>query len=507
VSRRRWIIGSLAAIAAAAACAPAVAPAASTELLHKRKVAPGIDRYSYRYGPLVSAPGHNLILAGPVTIEKPAVDGYMVRYKPGLVGSNGVSPPVEEVHMHHAVLLNLSGRDRSIPTLPERVGGFAEEKTIMRIPRPYGYPVRASDVWGINYMLHNGTAQTQTVWITYAVDWIDRSTALGRRTKPAHPIWLDVQNGKAYPVFNVLRGSGGRDGRLTYPNDVRPYSRGPRLNQWRADRDMTLVATVGHLHPGGLRTDLTAVRGRRRAHLFTSTARYFDPGGPISWDMAMTYTRDDWRVAIRKGDRLDVSTTYETRRASWYESMGLMLVFAADGARGPDPFRQRVDRPGRVTHGHLPEAGNYGGRPTSLADPRKDPDGATLASGVGIANSAYVPGDLASTTLSSPPVVQQGQSLQFGNFDAAASIPHTVTACRLPCNRSTGVSYPLADGPTEFDSTQLGYGPPGLTAASNRVNWRTPAGLRPGTYSYFCRVHPFMRGAFRVSARLDRAER
>ena len=28
-----------------------------------------------------------------------------------------------------------------------------------------------------------------------------------------------------------------------------------------------------------------------------------------------------------------------------------------------------------------------------------------------------------------------------------------------------------------------------------------PKTLSPGTYSYFCRVHPFMRGAFRVKRR------
>ena len=27
---------------------------------------------------------------------------------------------------------------------------------------------------------------------------------------------------------------------------------------------------------------------------------------------------------------------------------------------------------------------------------------------------------------------------------------------------------------------------------------QTPADLPPGRYSYFCRVHPFMRGAFKV---------
>jgi plastocyanin len=28
--------------------------------------------------------------------------------------------------------------------------------------------------------------------------------------------------------------------------------------------------------------------------------------------------------------------------------------------------------------------------------------------------------------------------------------------------------------------------------------YKTPKNLKPGTYSYFCRIHPFMRGAFRV---------
>ncbi len=34
--------------------------------------------------------------------------------------------------------------------------------------------------------------------------------------------------------------------------------------------------------------------------------------------------------------------------------------------------------------------------------------------------------------------------------------------------------------------------------------YRTPKNLRPGTYTYFCRVHPFMRGAFRVVAKRRR---
>ena len=82
--------------------------------------------------------------------------------------------------------------------------------------------------------------------------------------------------------------------------------------------------------------------------------------------------------------------------------------------------------------------------------------------------------------------------------DATRDIFHTITACKAPCNRETGIAYPLADAPVEFDSGELGFGPAGFTAAANRDSWATPANLKAGTYTYFCRVHPFMRGAFRV---------
>jgi len=48
----------------------------------------------------------------------------------------------------------------------------------------------------------------------------------------------------------------------------------------------------------------------------------------------------------------------------------------------------------------------------------------------------------------------------------------------------------------QFDSGELGdAGAP--TAGTD--TWRTPTNLDPGTYTYFCRIHPFMRGSFRVT--------
>ena len=52
----------------------------------------------------------------------------------------------------------------------------------------------------------------------------------------------------------------------TYPDDARPSPYKQRaLNTWTADRDLTIVAAAGHVHPGGLWDDLSVTRpGRNR---------------------------------------------------------------------------------------------------------------------------------------------------------------------------------------------------------------------------------------------------
>jgi plastocyanin len=458
-----------------------------------------VQHLHFKYGPIAIAPGQNLILVGPVTVEKPASDGYVVGFRPNLIRADGSVPPIEQIHLHHAVWVNLSRRDSTAPGLPERIAAAGEEKTYVKLPKPYGYPVRASDSWALNYMIHNETANPDTVWVTYDVDFVPASSPLARHMVPVRPIWMDVQNGKAYPVFDVHRGSGKR-GRFTYP-DQSPRAR--RVNTWKVNRRGTLIWVAGHLHPGGLWDDLRISRGRRSRLLFRSKAHYWDPNGPVSWDMAMTASRPRWKVAVRKGDRLRISTAYETRQASWYESMGIMFAFMAPPqGNAINPFRhpKRVPTTGKITHGHLPEASNHGGGSTGLPDPSTLPDGQTLNKSIGVAAFRYLPGDLSwSGPLQQPPVFRQGQQIQFGNLDASNSVYHTITACRDPCTGSTGISYPLANGGVDFDSGELGYGPSAITPAANRANWFAPTNLKPGTYAYFCRIHPFMRGAFRIA--------
>ncbi|MBV9212045.1 MAG: hypothetical protein JOZ25_00155, partial [Actinobacteria bacterium] len=357
-----------------------------------------VQHLHFKYGPIHVAPGQNLILIGPVTIEKPAYDGYVTRFKPNLVRADGTVPPVDIIHLHHGVFLNMSRRDATTNDLPgERFFATGEEKTIFRMPPGYGYFVRGSDVWALNYMVHNQTPIADDVWITYDVDYVPASSRLGKRMKAVHPVWMDVENGKSYPVFDVHHGAGGRKGRWTFPDDAsKPYGNGPPKNVWTAPRDGTLIATAGHLHPGGLWDDMYLERGngrgRNSVHIFRSKANYYDPHGPISWDLSMTGTRPSWRVPVRKGQRLRVTTTYDTKRASWYESMGIMVAYMADGLKGPDPFRHHPSAHGTVTHGPLPENSHFGGEDTGAADPRSLPNGQTIDNRVGIEAFEYTPG-------------------------------------------------------------------------------------------------------------------
>src|SRR3954447_20542199 len=137
----------------------------------------GLQHMHFVYGPLAAAPGQNLILVGPQSVATPPEDGYIVGFKPSLVGEDlQTPPPVEQVHMHHAVFLNLSRQDVTRPELPERMFAFAEEKTRGPVPFPYGSALRAWDVLAINYRLHNETSPTRHVFITYDLDVVPAGT-------------------------------------------------------------------------------------------------------------------------------------------------------------------------------------------------------------------------------------------------------------------------------------------------------------------------------------------
>jgi len=279
----------------------------------------------------------------------------------------------------------------------------------------------------------------------------------------------------------------------------------------------------------------------------------------FSEEFQMTVTDPRWRAPIRKGDRIRLTGYYANKENAWNTAMthegfyfdplqppaegcaayGVNLPPAATAASEPAKAsataakrrvrskrlsprqrmllarkrllaRQRLqlrrERAARFAFdplegvlsrewGRMEEicGEEYGEEPCErpVVDKGEGYEVATVT----IANFQYLPGDLAlSGRMGAPARVKKGSSLTFVNSDQPAAIRHSVTTCKWPCNGPYVSNYPWSDG--VFESGTLGYDP--VDGGSPEPQASTPTNLEVGKYSYFCRIHPWMRGAFEV---------
>jgi plastocyanin len=489
----------------------------------------GVQHITYCYGPVKIMPGQNIIrfrLANDGSQNLwPQVPGYITRFDPEFVYADGTVPPVDVLHLHHAVW--------AVNGDPQFAVG--EEKTIQQLPQGFGWRSVPGDSWYLNDMLHDLVAKPADVYVVWRIDFVPDSAPGAVGMKTVRTKWLDVAgNPSIYPVFDSLR-SDGQNGTYTFPdqapaadlqtcsfNGRAPDSHGclGKAQSWTpsndptfSSNDVTLIATAGHLHPGGLNMQLRDTRGSSTNTLFTSDAHYYEPAGEVSWDVAMGGTPSNWMVSVPAGDKVSVHATYDTRRADWYEVMGIMPVAVYDGTVAGATDAQADDcgpsesPPGCIpqnevlTHTHLSENDNHGGEPTGAPNPLSLLSAPAPNNTVGIQSFAFQGVPNAGPSV---PTIEPGQALTFRNYDAVPDTNafHTITACKDPCTATTGIAYPVANGPVTFDSGELGFNgnqdSVGNAPAADRDTWQTPKDLPTGTYTYFCRIHPFMRGAFRV---------
>jgi len=535
------------------------------------------------FGPIMNKPGQDDVLIQPVTFEKPLYDGYIVRFKPNLVNAQGVTPPVEKVHLHHGTWINVYPQYGSGPFFAS-----GEEKTISTWPYRYGMRVGAMDSWLFLHMVHNATTETYPVFVLYDLDFVSAQDAAVPQAdgKPlitgARNIWLDA-GGSAFhpktetyflnPIFNIQRGFGAA-GECRFPdlncagfnsNGNASAQQGmdfsPEVAGWDYEitsdtlggaQTGTLILMGGHVHNGGLRTEVQLVRDGVSKLINISEAYYWqdDPNtdrignAPISWDYSMTGSTLDhgWAVKVKVGDILRLNGIYDTAIGSWYEQMAIVMSWVVPGTAAEPYLPQGVDvfadgvtldpgipsvavvpkdangvplaktcaasltnlcQRGQVTHGQIPTSGNHG---SSLGT--NPPDWAQVKDGqhlndVLIGGFTYGRTDQGISSSLGVSFIKLGESITFHNLDTALYMWHTITRCAAPCTGPTTVDYPIADGGSgslssgmdvmDFDSTQLGIG----AGPSQHVSWTfTPN--QTGTFTFFCRVHPSMRGVFRV---------
>jgi len=518
-------------------------PAGTTEDLH------------FWYGPYAVPPGNDM---NRFDLNLPVRDGFVVSVEPDLKYADTLlAPPRQEAHIHHAHWFRLdpgNEEDNYTYGFTRWVFGSGDEETVADSePRSaadpsgpvYGGSTGPGQAEPMIYMIHNKTARPMSVYIVLHVKLQHGSQAeLERLTGRPYRDLLGVIFGRTY---QVPRNPGGDGTHSTSRDDPS----GPI--EWTATRDGTIIGAGGHLHPGGLRITLenfgTEARSCPRAGkdstggtvLYNGQALWRG-GARFSEEFQMTVTNPAWRAPIRKGDRLRVTGIYENRDHAWYDVMahaglffdpqqppraGCDAYLIGDAAKPVVTYRRkrtcravrvrgerrarrrcRIRRIRRVrradptagvpnrawTGSREPVCGaEYGGPACERPEPERGDGIATDT--VTIANFRYLPGDRGlGGAEGAPAVVRKGTALRFVNADQPLGIRHTVTTCAWPCNGAYVANYPLADG--RWDSGKLGYDL--VDGGSSNPVAETPKTLEVGRYAYFCRIHPWMRGAFEV---------
>ncbi len=252
----------------------------------------------------------------------PREDGYVVGMRADVFDVLGNPIPHTDVMLHHLVFAKLGTPDATCQSttdldgnpsslIAERFYAEGEEHAQLALPSPYGYPNRASDLWGLVYMLMNHHATNSVVQVQYTVEY-----ATGEPRTAVRPLWLDVQNCRADPVFNVP-GTGG------------PGSTFKETWDYRLPASGLLVAGTGHLHGGGISLD---VADTSCGSLYTSYPTW---GGieprPVLHEPGprhMTSFADPAGRPVRAGDVLRLTATYDNSRPH-VRVMGISLVFLA----------------------------------------------------------------------------------------------------------------------------------------------------------------------------------
>jgi hypothetical protein len=134
---------------------------------------------------------------GVVAVPRPpGLEGNITKMEVDVADGNG-PVPISRLMLHHIVFFNTGASD-TVCGGGERFYGAGEERLKMSFPKGYGYELDSTDSWYAAYMYMNHRRQTDKGWIKYSFtvdpDPLIRST---------RSYWLDVGNCAPDPIYNV----------------------------------------------------------------------------------------------------------------------------------------------------------------------------------------------------------------------------------------------------------------------------------------------------------------
>ena len=511
------------------------------------------------FGPFVIPPGQDI---NRVTLDIPVHSGFIVAVAPNLVdAATGHTPSNQQMHIHHAHWFRVSDDPSDeyytanlawiFGTGEERTQGSLNERSAAEPGGPrYGLWIPEGQPQALIYMLHNKDAVTRTVYVTLDVRFV-YGTAEAIEAAEDCPLLQEDEVCSAGDRFHALRGrlwgstfdvprQATGDGEYVHPVDI-PVSHASRQTNddlgryFVAPYDGTAIASAGHLHPNGVMVVVANLGpegsgcdadldsdGYPGVSLYYSRKMHEEPGEPLeSEEYQMGATQMGWRAPIREGDRIAQFGVYKNDEFASYEAMSYvgiyvdreqppapygdggctaesLAAYTVDGST-LDPRETVLNHQWKQGHSHpFCGFGEYPAcdRPVPPLQPGMETDT------IHIADFLYLPGDQSlSGQLGAPARVAQGTPLTFINDDVGIVVRHTVTSCAWPCNGPYTANYPQPDG--DYDSGKLGnldYIDGGITGDdTSPVYTLDTSEMDPGLYSYYCRIHPWMRGWMEVT--------
>ena len=411
-------------------------------------------------------------------VPKPPGDGYITRFETDVVDENGVPIPIDRLMLHHIVFSNLDKGDRTCtgngiesfdgsplfgPYAPERFAGAGEERAKLSLPPGYGYGLDAAHDWAIVYMLMNHKPVTDTAFIQYKLT-VDTDPSI----QPVRPYWLDVNNCKADPIYNVP-GIGKRAARRAGPNPVHK-----RSASFTMQEDGWVVAGGGHVHGGARRltinkpscNDMQVAQSTPTwgdaDHPFYNVRPVLHEPGPVG----MSAFNSPTGIPVRDGQKLRLRSIYDNRQPHT-RVMGIYVIYVAEDEPGGATPSECGGAPGDIAYG---PGTDLTGRTTPV--PFKVPLTGLDANGNAI-------------TIQGPP----------GRFRRLRSGAHiNITTRKFPRGNvrlrlGSRLNYNFIDD--ELHNLTLANGPLGIGSPNlNGVRRFTQRFTRPGRYQLFCALHP-----------------
>jgi plastocyanin len=443
--------------------------------------------------------------SNPGGVPQLGANGHITHMETDVVDdSTGEPVPISRLMLHHIVFVNLNrqdstcagksftgfdGRNSFGKFSPQRFYAAGEERAKMSMPPGYGYKTNAGDKWTVVAMVMNHRSASDHAFIHYEVT-VDNAPGIQDVT----PYWLDVRDCHADPIYNIpsvaqkakkaKKGRKGKDsgGKASAAKKHKKNKKGKKKHKKATVAPTTdetedytfpesgrLIAGAGHVHGGAIKETLTQPNcGNRQVaesdptwglpdHPFYNVKPILHEPGPINMSAFGSTTG----LPIHKGETLRLNSIYDNS-APHVRVMGIMVVYLAPDANVtqncgaiPDWTILRTNQPGRSgpIPFTIPLTGlDANGQATNIDAPpgqlQKAPSGTVIPVG--------------DRFFSDPNLTVKRGSYLTWQFNGSEL--HNLT---------------LANGPLGIGTDNLDGG----RTVTEKFD-------RPGTYRFFCALHP-----------------